>query len=155
MQGPNQEKKTFKPKILQHNQTAFLGSQPKLISEQANTNQVSEPYVPRPHDLRGLSDLSNVNSFTYGCLNGSLPQKAGRSDSFNLLRDSTTLLNSNGLNTTSSFHSNESPFCDKFQNMFDLTDLNTDLKEFDDFYNNNESQYNQIERPQNPFEKNF
>lgn len=39
--------------------------------------------------------------------------------------------------------------------MFDLTDLNTDLNEFNDFYNNNGSQYNKIERPQNPFEKNF
>jgi len=39
--------------------------------------------------------------------------------------------------------------------MFDLTDLNTDSNEFNDFYNNNESQYNTIERPQNPFHKNF
>lgn len=37
--------------------------------------------------------------------------------------------------------------------MFDLTDLKTDLNEFNDFYSNNE--FNAIERPQNPFHKNF
>lgn len=106
--APHQEIKTFKPKILQHNQTAFSGLQPKtIISEQ--TNQFGASYVPRPSDMRGLSDLQNVNSFSYVNYNSnSLPLKQDRSDSFNLLRDSATVLNSNGM--ASSFHSNESPF---------------------------------------------
>jgi hypothetical protein len=39
--------------------------------------------------------------------------------------------------------------------MFDLSDLNTDLNEFNDFGKINEEQYNTIERPENPFYKNF
>jgi hypothetical protein len=36
----------------------------------------------------------------------------------------------------------------------DLTDLATDFNEFNDFYKN-DNQYTKIERPQNPFCKNF
>jgi hypothetical protein len=36
----------------------------------------------------------------------------------------------------------------------DLTDLATDSNEFNDFFKN-DNQYNSIERPQNPFYKNF
>lgn len=36
----------------------------------------------------------------------------------------------------------------------DLTDLATDFNEFNDFYKN-DNQYTKIERPQNPFYKNF
>jgi hypothetical protein len=40
--------------------------------------------------------------------------------------------------------------------MFDLTDLKSDLHEFNDFYNNLQGgQLGTIERPQNPFHKNF
>ena len=37
--------------------------------------------------------------------------------------------------------------------MFDLTDLKSDLNEFNDFYMNNQNL--SFERPQNPFHKNF
>ena len=59
-------------------------------------------------------------------------------------------------NMTGSFLSHESPA----QNfMFDLTttnlsDLASDLNEFNDFYKK-DNQFTQIERPQNPFYKNF
>ena len=36
----------------------------------------------------------------------------------------------------------------------DLTDLATDFNEFNDFYKN-DNEYKKIERPQNPFYKNF
>jgi len=39
--------------------------------------------------------------------------------------------------------------------MFDLTDLKSDLNLFNDFYNNQGGQLGTIERPQNPFHKNF
>lgn len=58
MSTGRQQIKTFKPTILHHNQTAFTSSQPNLISEQPNANQVaSEPYIPRPVGMSGLSDL--------------------------------------------------------------------------------------------------
>lgn len=79
-------------------------------------------------------------------------------ESLKMTRDSTTFLNSNEeINrTNSSFNSNGSPFRDNMQTMFDLnSDLNTDLNEFNAFFNQTESHYNQIERPQNPFHKNF
>jgi hypothetical protein len=55
-----------------------------------------------------------------------------------------------GSNTHSPFRDNN------FLTTFDFnSDLNTDLSEFNDFFSKSVSQYNQIERPQNPFEKNF
>jgi hypothetical protein len=36
---------------------------------------------------------------------------------------------------------------EKFQNMFDLTDLKTELNEFNNFYTNNETQMSNIQRP--------
>ena len=36
-----------------------------------------------------------------------------------------------------------------------MNDLASDLNEFNDFYNNEGSQIKEIERPQNPFHKNF
>jgi hypothetical protein len=39
-------------------------------------------------------------------------------------------------------------------NSTDLTDLATDFNEFNDFYKN-DTEYTKIERPQNPFYKNF
>lgn len=81
-----------------------------------------------------------------------------RKDSLKMLRDSATLLNSSDeINrTSSSLYSTESPFRDNMKTMFDLnSDLNTDLNEFNDFFNKTESRYAMIERPQNPFNKNF
>lgn len=40
-------------------------------------------------------------------------------------------------------------------NQTDMTDLASDLNEFNDFFKNKSSQLKQIERPQNPFHKNF
>lgn len=73
------------------------------------------------------------------------------------MTDSATLLNSNGVQEVkSSFGSNQSPFRDHFQTSFDFnSELNTDLNEFNDFFIKAADQYNQIERPQNPFHKNF
>ena len=40
--------------------------------------------------------------------------------------------------------------------MFDLSDLTNDLNEFQNFYKSSEFvEYNPIERPENPFYKNF
>ena len=61
-------------------------------------------------------------------------------------------------NHSSSFKSFDSPLnAEKFQNLFDLTDLTADLNEFNKFYNTRDcaSTYSKIERPQNPFHKNF
>jgi hypothetical protein len=56
---------------------------------------------------------------------------------------------------TSSFISYESPAQSfLFDLTSDLTDLATDSNEFNDFFKN-DNQYNSIERPQNPFYKNF
>lgn len=67
------------------------------------------------------------------------------------LHDSSMEINSSSLySVKSSFKDNN------MKTMFDLnTDLNTDLHEFNDFFNKTESQYRQIERLQNPFHKNF
>lgn len=55
-------------------------------------------------------------------------------------------------NTSNSIHSSGSPFAvDNFASSVDLTDLN----EFNKFYSNNQSQMSNLERPQNPFHKNF
>ena len=41
-------------------------------------------------------------------------------------------------------------------NLFDLTNLHSELNEFQNFYKSNEFPvYSNIERPQNPFHKNF
>lgn len=75
-----------------------------------------------------------------------------------MVLDSATLMDSSReINrTNSSLESNSSPFRDNMKTMFDLnSNLNTDLNEFHDFFNKTESKYNQIERPQNPFHKNF
>lgn len=47
----------------------------------------------------------------------------------------------------------KSPFNEKFKTMFDLSDIDADLNEFNEFYK--ESSNEPIERPQNPFHKNF
>jgi hypothetical protein len=58
-------------------------------------------------------------------------------------------------NMTNSFISHESPAQNfMFDLTSDLTDLATDSNEFNDFFKN-DNQYSKIERPQNPFYKNF
>lgn len=58
--------------------------------------------------------------------------------------------------TNSSLDSALSPFRENMKTMFDLnSNLNTDLNEFNAFFNKTESKFAQIERPQNPFHKNF
>jgi hypothetical protein len=75
------------------------------------------------------------------------------------LDDSTTLVNSNEeINRqSSSLFSSGSPFCDNLQSSFDLASehQNTDLEDLNDFFSKQESKFSQIERPQNPFHKNF
>ena len=60
-------------------------------------------------------------------------------------------------NVSSSFKSFDSPQnTEKFPNLFDLTDLTADLNEFNKFYNTRDcATFSKIERPQNPFHKNF
>jgi hypothetical protein len=57
---------------------------------------------------------------------------------------------------TNSFNSYESPAQSFLFDLdsTDLTDLASDFNEFNDFYKN-DNQYTKIERPQNPFYKNF
>lgn len=143
--------KTFKPTILQHNEQQ-IGGQQRLSDLQLNQN-----YVPRPSNMTGLnSRYQELNSFAFQNFEKGFNfnyQSESRRDSFNQLADQATQLNSNA---KSSFGSTHSPFRDNFLTTFDFnSDLNTDLSEFNDFFSKSVSQYNQIERPQNPFEKNF
>jgi hypothetical protein len=81
-----------------------------------------------------------------------------RNNSLKELNDSATMLNSSqeGINRSSINSFSNEAFKDNMQNMFDLnSDLNTDLNEFNAFYNNTQNRYAQIERPQNPFHQNF
>lgn len=60
-----------------------------------------------------------------------------------------SLDNINATNISSSFQSFDSPNNhEKFQNLFDLSDLKADLNEFNNFYNMNDcAPYSKIERP--------
>ena len=94
-----------------------------------------------------LNALKATNVFP--SLEGKIPFDLNRRISFD---------NINATNISSSFQSFDSPNhnAEKFQNLFDLSDLKADLNEFNNFYNMNDcAPYSKIERPQNPFEKNF
>jgi len=92
---------TFKPKILQHNQTAFANGKSLLRKP---SRQVQDR-------------LENLGAF--GC---SEVKRNGPQEIKSSLPDSETLVTSKGRH---SFQSNDSPFQES--PLFDLSDLNSDL----------------------------
>lgn len=154
--------KTFRPTILQHNQNSFQGSQP--FSEINQAPKLNSGYIPRPGNISSPGNPSGLTTYSLPALDNQfssmfkVKSSELNNESLKMVSDSATLLNSNDeINrTNSSLYSSGSPFRDGSKTMFDLnSDLNTDLSEFNAFFTSQESRQGQIERPQNPFHKNF
>ena len=141
-------------------------SRPANLSRSAqNLSSESGTYIPRPNGAIGpLAGSLQYNqtppSANIYILAGS-DEKGGaqrypQKDTEKLQRKASFEINE-ATNISSSFKSFDSPQnTEKFQNLFDLTDLTADLNEFNKFYNTRDcASYSKIERPQNPWDKNF